>query len=839
MPLGTTKDACTVSTSPYGHFSPQGDAYHITDAAAPKPWANVISNGRYGLAISHNGGGFSWLDHCQLNVITRWDMDLTRDDRGRCLYLADLEAEGSPVWSLAPQPSRPEYDRYECVHRPGSTTFATSIHGIDAVWAIGVASEDTAELWHLTITNSGDKARRLRVGSFFEWCCGAAPDIKREFHRLFFTTEYDAASRAIIATKNMWEAPFGDADDHWNRPWPHTAAFAVGGLDGEPPMRTSDKEAFLGRYGNPARPAAMTRGELAETPQKFGRFVDASAALGAEVALQPGESRTVSFVIAIGDDRANAVGLCEKYSEPAAALAEIRAAENAWADRLATTSVKTEAPDVDLLNSTWLPYQAISGRLWGRTGYYQQSGAFGFRDQLQDSQVWLPLEPERCADQIMLHAAHQFADGSVYHWWNPITETGNHTACSDDYLWLPFIVGAYIRETGDLTVLDRTAPFVDDDTPATLREHCERSIAKSFARFGPHGLPLIGDMDWNDGLSAIGKPGAGESVWLAQFLCEVLDRWAEVCTRVGDPHRASSLIAERARLIETINRVAWDGEWFRRAIDKDAKWLGSKDSVAGQIFLNAQTWAILGDLADPARLDSAWEAVRERLLTEYGPLLLAPAYEVPDPGVGYITRYAPGARENGGVYMHAATWALAAAAKRRDIDAVASIWASVSPPRRSEDAERYAAEPYVLPGNVDGPLSETPGRAGWTWYTGSAAWLQRISLEWVLGIRPTWEGLKIDPCPPAELGLVSVRRRYRGRDLTVEYDAKGFAPGLIAQVTLDGRDIPGGVLTEGDLPPIGAGATVLVSWAAKDVIEALPGYDRSGTPSTIETETAG
>jgi cellobiose phosphorylase len=831
-----------VSTSTYGHFSPEGDAFHITSPDAPRPWANIISNGRYGLAISHNGGGFSWLDHCQLNVITRWDMDLTRDDRGRCLYLTDLDSDSTPappVWSLAPQPCRPEYDRYECTHRPGSTLFETSIHGIETAWTVAVASSDTAELWHLTIKNTSDSTRRLRLGSFFEWCCGVAPDVKREFHRLFFTTEYASDSCAIVATKNMWEAPFGNTDDHWNRPWPHTAAFSIGGLDAQPTLCTSDKEAFLGRYGNPARPAAMTRQAPADTPQKFGRFVDASAALGADLTLAPGESRSISFVIAVGDDRAQALALCDKYADPASVQAEIRVAENAWTERLAATSVQTDAVDVNNLNSTWLPYQAISGRLWGRTGYYQQSGAYGFRDQLQDSQVWLPLEPARCAEQIMLHAAHQFADGSVYHWWNPITETGNHTACSDDYLWLPFIAAAYIRETGDLTILDRTAPFVDDEKPVSLREHCERAIAKSFARFGSHGLPLIGDMDWNDGLSAIGHPDSGESVWLAEFLCEVIDRWAQVCERVGDPHRASSLIAERARLIETINRVAWDGQWFRRAIDKDGKWLGSKDSAAGQIFLNAQTWAIMGDLADPERLESSWNAVREQLLTEYGPLLLAPAYEVPDPGVGYITRYAPGARENGGVYMHAATWALAAACKRRDIESVTSIWASMSPPRRSEDSERYAAEPYVLPGNVDGPLSGTPGRAGWTWYTGSAAWLQRISLEWVLGIRPEWEGLRIDPCPPAELGAVSVRRRYRGRDLTVKYDAKGFAPGLVAQITIDGRSVPSGVLTEDDLPEIGHSATVLVTWAAKNIIEARPGYDHSGTPGRVPTETTG
>jgi len=819
-----------VSSTPYGHFEDAGRAFRVTSPNAPRPWANIISNGRYGVAVSHNGGGFSWLDHCQLNVITRWDMDLVRDDRGRCLYLADLDADDTPVWSLAPMPCRPAYDRYACLHRPGSTTFETEVNGISSTWSIGVAPDDTAELWHVSITNTSDRARRLRLGSLFEWCCGAAPDIKREFHRLFFTTEYDADHRAIVASKNMWEAPFGNADDHWNRPWPHVAAFGVCGLgqsgSDEPALRTSDKESFLGRYGLQQRPEAMTRASHEDRHARFGRFVDASAGLAHDLDLDPGQTVSIGFCLAVGDSKKEALGLIGRFNTPESIAGAIRDAERRWEDRLGATSIETGAEDVNTLCGTWLPYQAISGRLWGRTGYYQQSGAFGFRDQLQDSQVWLPIDPERAAEQIMLHAAHQFADGSVYHWWNPVTETGNHTACSDDYLWLPYITAAYLMETGDFSILGRTARFVDDETETTLRDHCERSIAKSLARIGPNGLPLIGDMDWNDGLSALGSPEHGESVWLAEFLCEVLERWAVVVERLGESAMSEDLRAKRQTQIDRINTIAWDGAWFRRAIKKDGSWLGSKDSEAGQIFLNAQTWAILGELGEPDRLDAAWSSVKERLLTEYGPLLLVPAYQIPDPTVGYITRYAPGARENGGVYMHAATWALAAAAKRKDREAVESIWASVSPVRRSgggeAGAERYAAEPYVLPGNVDGPLSDFPGRAGWTWYTGSAAWLQKVTLEWVLGIRPTWEGLRIDPCPPAEFGRVRVRRRYRGRTLTISYDARSYTPGATCTVAIGGVPVPGGVITDALLPGEGGSAEVDVAWSAEGIIEPRP-----------------
>lgn len=790
----------------YGAFIEDGAAFEITSPDTPSPWTNVVSNGRYGFVVSHNGGGFSWLDHCQLNVITRWNMDHVRDDSGRFVYLADLDAPpDEAVWSLSPSPCRPAYDRFRCVHRAGMTTFETTVRGVEASWDLSVAPDHPVELWRVRLTNTTGRTRRLRLGAFFEWCCGTAPDVKREFHRLFFTTTHDAERKAIVATKNMWEAPFGTRDDHWNRPWPHAAAFAIAGVEDH--WASSDKAEFLGRYGKQDSPAGMTR----RVGGRFGRFVDASAALGTDLALAPGETRTIRFVLAVGNDPAGALALVDRFRGAETADEAIAATLDGWVERRAPTGVSSEMADLDLLVNHWLPYQAISARLWGRTGYYQQSGAFGFRDQLQDSQVWLMLDPSRCRDQIMLHARHQFADGSVYHWWNPITETGKHDGCSDDYLWLPFVAAAYIRETGDAGILEETAPFVDDERPATLREHCERSIARSLKRRSARGLPLIGDNDWNDGLSHVGTETEGESIWLAFFLCAVLEEFASALRLAGDGAGAARHAESKRRMQAAIREHAWDGAWFRRATDRDGRWLGSKDSPEGKIFLNAQTWAILTDSAEEERRAEAWRSVRQHLLTEYGALLLAPAYTVPDPKIGYLSRYAPGARENGGVYMHAATWALAAACKRRDADAVERIWKGISPPRRSgRDADGYVAEPYVLPGNVDGPLSDTPGKAGWTWYTGSAAWLHRVAIEWVCGVRASWSGLLIDPCPIAEMGEVEVSRLWRGRTVRVRFDAREFDPSRPARLEVNGRPVEGVTIDastapEGDL-------SVRVSW---------------------------
>ncbi len=792
----------------YGHFDPSGRTFTVTDANTPMPWCNVVCNGRFGFVVSHNGGGFSWFDDAQHNVLTRWEMDLVRDCSGKFVYLGDLDS--GEVWSLAPAPCRPAYDHYACTHEPGKTTFHTRYRGIESRWTMAVAPGDAVELWTVELTNTGSASRRLRISSYFEWTCGVAPDSKREFHRLFFNTDFDASRHAMLVTKNMWDIRPKSEREHWNQPWPYFAAHAMGSGHGlERAFAIGDKSTFLGRYGTNAAPAAM---KAVKTPATggFGRFGDSAAAQGGELTLAPGATATVHFVIAIGSSRAEVEGLVDRYRAAPAVAAATTAAGDAWTRRLAPTHVDSERADFDLLNNTWLPYQAISGRLWGRTGYYQQSGAFGFRDQLQDSQVWLPLEPQRCLDQILMHAAKQFADGSVYHWWHALADFGNHTACSDDYLWLPFVVASYLRETADYAALDRKVAFVDDPTPVTIREHCRRSMERAFSRTSARGIPLIGSCDWNDGLSAMGIDERGESVWLGMFLCGILDDWAVILDRVGDQAASDRLVERRTAYAKAINSVAWDdGGWYRYGTKDSGEWVGASSCAEGKVHLNAQTWAILNDIASPERASSAWDTVKQRLLSPYGPLLLWPAYTVPDTNIGYVTRYSPGSRENGGVYMHAATWALAAAACRRDRDAVGKIWASISPATRGQNADAYWAEPYVTPGNVDGPLSDKPGRAGWTWYTGSAAWLNRVSLEWVLGIRPTFDsatgdtgeragrgGLLIDPCPPADLGKVSVTRTWRGRAVRVRFDASEFVAGERAQVWVNGRRLERPVLTE-------------------------------------------
>lgn len=768
----------------YGHFSPDGGEYIITDHRTPRPWVNIIGTPRMGLAVSQTGSGFTWIDNSQLAVITRWQQEFNEDASGKFLYVRD--ADSGAVWSLSPAPTWAAFDQYECRHGLGYTTFKTAFAGIEAEWTLFCHPRLTAELWRVDLHNTTSRTRRLELSAFLEWCCGVSPSPRREFHKLFIETRFDVEHRAIVARNHMWEVP-NERYGHWNTPFPYVSALATT----ETVLSAQgDKAAFLGRYQGLAAPQAL--GEDVWTPH-FGRHDDPIAALRSVVVLQAGQRRSAGYVLAASETTEALDELLDGQCSVAAIDAALAGAKSDWRTRLAAHRVDTPDATVNDLTNDWLRYQAISGRLWGRCGYYQQSGAFGFRDQLQDSQVWLTIDPARCRDQINLHARHQFADGSVYHWWHPLSEQGHVTRMTDDLLWLAFVTANYVRETGDLSVLDDRAPFLDEAAPASLEEHVRRAFARVFARTSPRGLPYIGAGDWNDGLSAVGLQEKGESIWLGHFLAGLLGDWAEIYARVGAGDKAADFRKRRAALVAALNTHGWDGQWYLRATLDDGAALGSASNRVGRIFLNAQTWAILNDVADPERARTCYAAMCEHLVSEVGALLLAPAFDQPVEQIGYITRYAPGLRENGGVYTHAATWAIAAAAKMRDAATVGKLLTAINP--ANKDPQRYWAEPYVTPGNVDGPESPYFGRGGWTWYTGSAAWLHRVINEWVLGVRAEWDGLRIDPCVPPEWNEVKLTRPYRGCTYAIHMErATSPAAGAAAEVTLDGVRLSGAVI---------------------------------------------
>ena len=743
----------------YGHFSEDGREYIITDAQAPRPWSNVIANERLGLAVSHTGSGFTWIDNSQLAVVNWWQQDFAQDTSGKFIYARDRSS--GDCWSLSPAPMWVNDDRYRCRHGIGYTTFESASSGIESEWTLFAHASETVELWIVRLKNKTSQARSIELTGYLEWCCGVTPAPRREFHKLFIETEFDPSLRAIFGRNRMWDVP-SKRWGHWNTDFPYTCAFAT---TEDIVSAEGDKVEFTGRYGSIRQPESLRRDQWRGL---FGRHYDPVGAMRVLVDLAPGEEKSVGFSVAVGGSREETTDLLKSWlsvSRMDIALSEVRAS---WEQRLSAHRIETPDRRFDSFVNDWLRYQAISSRIWGRAGYYQQSGAFGFRDQLQDSQVWLTIEPERCRRQLQLHAGHQFTDGSVYHWWHPLSEQGLVTTMTDDLLWMSFVAPNYIRETGDFSLLDMPAPFLDDTGLAPFEDHVRRAFERVFRRSSERGLPFIGAGDWNDGLSAAGLEEKGESIWLAHFLAGCLGEWAEIHRRSGKASFAADYDVRRAKLVNAINEHGWDGDWYWRATLDDGSKIGSAENRTGRIFLNAQTWAILNDVASPDRAAACMKAVQEHLVSEAGALLLFPAYDEPDERVGYITRYAAGLRENGGVYTHAATWAIAAAAKMKNADLVERLLFAIDP--TNKDPERYWAEPFVLPGNVDGPDSPLYGRAGWTWYTGSASWLHRIVSEWVLGVRPDWEGLTVDPCLPTSWTRARMTRPFRGAiyDITVE-----------------------------------------------------------------------
>ena len=771
--------------NPFGHFSDDGREYIITSPFTPRPWGNVISNGDYGMMVSQTGSGYSWRGNAGQNRITRSFQDLVKDDWGKYFYIRDVKQ--NLFWSAAYKPVMHEYESYQVVHGMGYSRFSQKVAGIANELTVFVAAHDPVEIFALRLTNASETVRELDVTSYVEWLLGFAPDEHREFHKLFINTWADAGSRAIYACKYLW----GFSDEkgrHNNIDWPYTAFMAV-----SEPLKSfdCDKETFIGLYGSEERPQAMKDAHLAG---RSGRFGDAVAALQVGVTLAPGESKVIVFTLGAAENgKEDPADLISRYTgveQSARALQEVKAF---WSRFIDTEYVETPDDALNLMTNFWLKYQAISCRLWGKSAFYQVSAGYGFRDQLQDSQIFLVSEPEYARKQLLLHASQQFTEGDVLHWWFTIRGGGPRTNCSDDLLWMPFILDAYLKETADFSILDEPVPYLNGPAEP-FYDHCKRAIERSFSRFSPRGIPLMGDHDWNDGLNAVGTLLKGESFWVAEFLYMLLGTFIPLAEQRGDTLFAGRCQTVRTSLKDALNRYGWDGDWYLQATTDEGLPLGSKDCTEGKIFLMPNIWALISGAAEPEKAQAAMRAVTQYLLKDYGTLLNDPAFTRPRPDIGYVTRYAPGLRENGGVYTHAATWSVWAYTLAGQPELAYEAYRRICPPNRSADIHTYKAEPYVTPGNVDGPASEYYGRGGWTWYTGSAQWMHRMATHWILGIRPQEDGLLIDPSIPASWDGFRVQRKFRNAAYVIEVRNPHHVHRGVQSLRVDGQVMPGQVV---------------------------------------------
>ena len=780
-----------------GGFTPDGREYAIylgPGTNTPAPWVNVIANPSFGALVSETGSGFTWYGNSQRNRLTGWSNDPVLDPATEALYIRDEES--GVFWSPTASPIREE-TAYRARHGAGYTVFEHNSNGIEQELTVFVPVNERGgepiKLQRLRLTNASSRRRRLSVTYYVELTLGE----NRETSRMHVTTNWDDEAQALLA------------QNRYHPEYPERVAFVS--ITPQAESYGGDRTSFIGRNRSLAHPAAMEQTRLS---QRTGAGLDPCAALRVSLEMAPGERRDITCMLGQSGSLAEARQLALAYSEEQAPEEALDQTKGWWDALLGTIEVQTPELAADLLINRWLQYQSLSCRIWGRSAFYQSGGAFGFRDQLQDVMAFLYAKPELARDQILLAASRQFKEGDVQHWWHEPAGAGIRSRISDDLLWLPYVVAEYVRTTGDADILQAEIPFLNapplaDDqhevfsTPevaferATLFEHCRRAVSRGLT-VGPHGLPLMGTGDWNDGMNLVGAGGKGESVWLAWFLSDLLQGMAELSNLMQQPELSRTYQEERVALIRRVEQAGWDGEWYLRGTFDNGAPLGSAANTEARIDSLPQSWAWLSGAADPVRADQALESAWQHLVRkdEGLVLLFEPPFDKSEPSPGYIKGYPPGVRENGGQYTHAGIWMAMAMARKGDGERAVQMLRILNPIEHARDAEavwRYGIEPYVVAADVY-RLPGRVGQGGWSWYTGSAAWMYRAWIEDILGLQVRGNRMRINPVIPAAWQGFSLSYRHGETIYAIQVENPHGCERGVAWVEMDGQRVTGGVI---------------------------------------------
>ena len=766
----------------YGHFSSDGREFIITRPDTPRPWINILTNGSYTALVSHTGGGFSFLKEPVYNRITRGvpGEQILQDRPGRYLYIRDNET--GQYWSAGWQPVMAKPEFWEARIGIGYNKITSITKGILSEVIFFVPEGINAEVWMVRLKNTSGKSRNLTITSYVEWVLGNfMKDLyDRVFDSLFNDAYYE--DNIIFATKRRWERP-----DKPGLPWGQWA-YMSGDIDFD--CYDCVKENFIGQYRYLSNPIAVEKGECQNA---YGESEDAIGSLTKSLKLEPGEEMNFNLFVGVEETKEAVRKMVNKLSSHDYPLKKLNEVQDSWSVYLSKLWVETPDPDFNLSLNIWNKYQTwVTANLGEMISYYHGGGDFGFRDESQHLFGVLPLDPEFVRGWTEELLSHQFADGKVAHNWNLTTEKVATTEHSDDPQWLVMAILNYLKETGDLNFLKKRLPYLDKGS-GTVLEHVLRALDFTLYHVSPNGIPLRRTADWNDALAG-GHLGKGESLMVANQVAWNILELIPVLDKLGLKQKMRSYLNIYDHLKKTINEQYWDGDWYIRATDDSGSMIGSKNNKEGKIHINGQTWPVISHIAPKERALKAMDSLWEHLQTRYGALSFTPAYTKKNSALGIISQFAPGTKENATVFAHPNAWVIIAESILGRGELAYEAWKRTSFLTRGAEPDLYKVEPYVYSEFSYGPENPHFGEGKYSWMTGSAAWFFRASIDWILGVRPTIDGLLIDPCVPADWKEFSLRREFRGGVYNIKFrNPDGLNKG-VKEIKVDGKKIEGDIL---------------------------------------------
>ena len=742
----------------YGGFSEDGKEYLIKvnkENRLPTVWCNILANEKFGTVVTENMGGYSWFKNSRLNRVTSWNNNPNLDIPSEIIYIKE---ENGRTWSLGLNPM-PDDRNYNIIYGFGYVKYLHKSSGIEQELKVFVPKKDTCKINILNLKNTTPNRKKLKLYYYIKPVLGE-DEIKTSG---YLDVNFDENNN-IVYSKNLYKR---EEEDY----------LIYTSCSEKIESFTGDKNSFLGA-GGLSNPQGIKKVRL---NNDAGLGKKSCMAFMIEVELESYASKDISFILGADENLIDCKNTSYKYSKLNNCKQELSLTVNYWKDILGRLQVYTPIESTNILLNGWIMYQTMVSRLLGRSGYYQSGGAYGFRDQLQDTLGLKYLDVDLMKKQIIKHSKHQFIEGDVEHWWHDETMRGIRTRFSDDLLWLVFLTIEYIRFTGNRNILEVETPYlkgeilpdgqderydkyVQSEEIGTIYNHCIRAIEKSL-NFGENGLPKIGSGDWNDGFSTVGNKGKGESVWLGFFLYDILDNFIPICEELGDISHVEKYTKIKQELKRALNTKGWDGRWYKRAYMDDGNILGSMENDECRIDSIAQSWSTISNAGDNDKKYISMESLENHLVDKENGIikLLDPPFEKGKLEPGYIKAYLPGVRENGGQYTHAAVWVIIAESILGFGDKAFEFYRMINPiehSRTKDASNKYKVEPYVIAADVYGQ-GNLIGRGGWTWYTGSSSWYYKAGIEYILGLKIENGYMTINPCIPKDWKEYQIQYKWK------------------------------------------------------------------------------